>query len=103
MDALGVIAQVPLQDADAIHHHIDAGETWRPMRRRHVGVEIASDPLDGGIDAARKLEVAAAADHGRSLAPKRRGDLAADEAVGPGHETLHVSRGPPASIRHARP
>jgi hypothetical protein len=37
------------------------------MRRRHVGVEVARDPFDGGIDAGRKLEVTAAADDGHFL------------------------------------
>src|SRR5581483_8009036 len=80
--------------ADAIHHHVDTGEARRPILGRHVLVEVAGDPFDGRIDAARKFNIAARADDGQAPAPQRFDDGAADEAVGPGDETLHQRRRP---------
>ena len=60
------------------------------MRHLDIIVEVAGDPLDVGVDAARKLEIAPGADDADAFAPQRRDDRAADEAVGPGHEAAHA-------------
>jgi hypothetical protein len=90
MDAVGVVAQAPLQDTDAVHHRVDILETRHPERDLDVPVEVASHPFDVREDAGREIKIAPGADDGKALALKRGHDLSADEAVSPRHEAAHA-------------
>ncbi len=92
VDTARVVAQAALQDANAIHHGVDVLQPRQPMRDLDIIVEVASDPLDVGVDAARKLEIAPGAYDGDAFPPQRRDDRAADEAVSPGHEAAHAQK-----------
>ena len=90
MDAVCVVAQAALQDAHAIHHGVDVLQPRQPMRHCDIGVEVAGDPFNVGVDAARQREIAPRSDDADAVAPQRRDDRAADEAVGPGDEAAHA-------------
>ena len=56
MDAVRIVAQAALQDAHAIYHGVDVLQPRQPLRHRDIGVEVAGDPFDVGVDAARQRQ-----------------------------------------------
>jgi hypothetical protein len=90
MNAARVVAQAALQDAHAIHHGIDVLQPRQPLRHVDIGVEVAGDPFDVGVDAAGEIEIAPGAYDADTLPAQRRDDRAADEAIGPGHQAAHA-------------
>lgn len=60
------------------------------MRDFDVRVEVAGDPFDVGMNAARKLEIATGPDDDNAIQLQRCDDSAADEAVSPGHQAAHA-------------
>ena len=69
MDAVRVVAQAALQDAHAIYHGVDALQPRQPLRRRDIGVEVAGDPFNVGVDAARQRKIAPRSDDADAVAP----------------------------------
>jgi len=67
VNALGVVARGPLQDADAIDQRVDPLEALGPKASVDVSIEVACDPFDVREDAAGDIEIAAGADHGPAL------------------------------------
>jgi len=90
VDAVSIVTQAVLQDAHAIYDGVDAPQARQPLRHRDIGVEVAGDPFNLGVDAVRQIEIAPRPDDADAVAPQRRDDPAADEAVGPGHEAAHA-------------
>ena len=85
MNAVGIVARGVLQHAHTIHHGVDAGEPWQPLRHLHILVEVAFDPVDVRQDAAAERKIATGADSLHAPPLERRDHLAADEAVSPRH------------------
>ena len=71
MDTACVVARAASQGADAIHHGVDVLQPRQPMRHLDIIVEVAFDPLDVGVNAARKLEIAPGAYDGDAFPPQR--------------------------------
>ena len=70
MDAVRVVAQAALQDAHAIHHGVDAPQPRQPLRHCDIGVEVAGDPFNVGVDAARQRKIAPRSDDADAVAPQ---------------------------------